>query len=596
MSQQYIGIFVAWPYANGDLHLGHLAGAYLPPDIFARYHRLRGHHVLMVSGSDSHGTPTTVKAQEEGVSARELFEKYHRRFLDSWRALGISFDLFTHTDTENHAAVSQAVFRTAHERGDVHLDTMLQLYDEEAGMFLPDRYVEGECPHCQSPRARGDQCDSCGRTLDAVELVNPRSKVSGSTPTIRETQHFFFNLPAYNDKLLEYVNRQPHWRPNVQNFVQNYLREGLRPRPVSRDIDWGVPVPVAGYEQKVIYVWFEAVIGYLSASIEWAKNHGEPDAWEKWWRKTRDSGSDLPEPRSFYFIGKDNIPFHAIIWPAELMSYNTELLLPYDIPANEFLNLEGEKFSTSRNWAVWLPDYVERYDPDPLRYYLTAIAPETHDADFTWEGYTTRNNGELIAAWGNLVNRVFNLAHKHWSGVVPDPGELSERDREIIAEVEAGLERIARLYEAVQLRAALSEAMELTRAANKYLDDKQPWREVKSDLGAAAKTILTGLKVIDNLKLLLAPVLPHTCGRLHQALGHDEPLFGEVRVEHYRETAREHDALVYERLPSEVNGVDRWKPSQLAPGQQLRPLEPLFKKLDESLVEAERQRLGRRET
>lgn len=586
MSQQHIGVFVAWPYANGDLHLGHLAGAYLPSDIFARYHRLRGNHVLMVSGSDTHGTPITIKAQEEGISPRELYETYHRRFLESWRALGISFDLFTHTDTENHAAVAQDIFRTAYEKEDIYVDTMLQFYDEQAGIFLPDRYVEGTCPHCGFVRARGDQCEACGRTLDAVELINPRSKITGTVPILRETEHFFFNLPAYTDELLRYVDAQAHWRPNVQNFVQNYLKEGLKPRPVSRDIEWGIPVPVEGYEHKVMYVWFEAVIGYLSASIEWAKNQGEPIAWESWWKKTDGSA------RGYYFIGKDNIPFHAIIWPAELLSYEKGLLLPYDIPANEFLNLEGEKFSTSRNWAVWLPGYIERYDPDPLRYYLTAIAPETRDADFTWEGFVTRNNSELIAAWGNLVNRIFNLAHKHWRGVVPEPGELGPRDREIIDRIEAGFTRVAELYEAVQLRAALSETMELTRAVNKYLDDKQPWREVKIDQATAAKTIYTALRVIDSLKLLFAPVLPHSSSRLHHGLGYDEPLFGEINIEHYLEEAREHDALTYQRLAAEVESVDRWQPSQLAPGRQLRRLEPLFKKLDETVIEAERARLG----
>jgi methionyl-tRNA synthetase len=586
MNKRAIGIFVAWPYANGDLHLGHLAGAYLPADIFARYHRLRGNPVLMVSGSDSHGTPITVKAQEEGVSPRELFENYHRRFLDSWQKLGISFDLFTHTDTENHAAVSQDVFRTSYQRGDIFLDTMAQLYDEQAGMFLPDRYVEGECPHCHFPRARGDQCDNCGRTLDAIELLKPRSKVSGSVPVVRETEHFFFRLPTYTDELLRYVGGQTHWRPNVQNFVQNYLKEGLKPRPVSRDIEWGIPVPVEGYEKKVMYVWFEAVIGYLSASIEWARNQRAPERWREWWREGYD------EARSFYFIGKDNIPFHAIIWPAELLSYGQGLQLPYDIPANEFLNLEGEKFSTSRNWAVWLPDYIERYDPDPLRYYLTAMAPETRDADFTWEGFVTRNNSELIAAWGNLVNRVFNLAHKHWGGLVPDPGELAERDQEIIALVEGGFERVAHLYETVQLRAAVAEVMELTRAANKYLDDKQPWREVKADLTAAARTIYTSLRVIDSLRLLFAPVLPHSSSQLHSALGYDEPLFGELVIREYQEAQRSHLALTYQGLPSEVAHQDRWQPSRLAPGHQLRALPPLFKKLDESVIAEERGRLG----
>ncbi len=577
-----IGVFVAWPYANGDAHLGHVAGAYLPPDIFARYHRLRGNRVLMVSGSDSHGTPITIGAEKAGVTPREFFEHYHRRIVDSWRQLGISFDLFTHTDTENHFRISQDIFRDLYEKGYITLHGVQQLYCEVDQRFLPDRYVEGTCPFCGYTNARGDQCDNCGRTLDATDLIDPRCKLCGSTPVVRDTEHFFFDLPAFEKQLLDYINGQAHWRPNVQNFVRNWLQEGLLPRPVSRDIEWGIPVPIAGYEHKIIYVWFEAVIGYLSASIEWAANNGRPDAWRDWWFD--------PNARPYYFIGKDNIPFHAIIWPAELLAHDPEMDLPFDIPANEFLNLEGRQFSTSRNWAVWLPDYLERFAPDPLRYYLTAIAPETRDSEFTWAGYVERNNNELVAAWGNLVNRVVSFAHRHWGGVVPAPGVLGERDRALLATVEAGFETVGGLYARVELREALRQAMALAREVNRYLDETAPWFAVKTDKDAAATSVYVALRAIDSLKLLLAPVLPFTSERVHQFLGYEDRLFGDLTVTEYQEETRGHEALTYRPLPVEGE-ADRWQPSDLPPGQALQRPSVLFQKLDDSVVEEERARL-----
>ncbi|MGH2345579.1 MAG: methionine--tRNA ligase, partial [Chloroflexota bacterium] len=400
---EHIGIFVAWPYANGDLHLGHIAGAYLPADIFARFHRLRGNRVLMVSGSDAHGTPVTLQAEAQGIPPRAYFEHYHRRFLDDWTRLGISFDLFTHTDTENHAGVAQDIFRVLYDKGLISLGTITQLYCEVDRQFLPDRYVEGTCPQCGYPDARGDQCDHCGRTLDAVDLIAPRCRLCGRLPIPRETTHFFLDLPALQARVLAYIEAQEQWRPAVRNFALNYVREGLRPRAISRDLNWGIPVPIPGYEGKVMYVWFEAVIGYLSASIERARLQGTPAAWEAWWRDS--------ETRGYYFICKDNIPFHSVIWPAELMGYDLTLTLPYDIPANEFLNLEGAQFSTSRKWAVWLHDYLERYTPDPLRYYLTSVAPETGDSEFTWQGFVEHNNNEVLATWGNLVQCVVSFAY-----------------------------------------------------------------------------------------------------------------------------------------------------------------------------------------
>jgi methionyl-tRNA synthetase len=582
-----IGIFVAWPYANGDLHLGHVAGAYLAPDIFARYHRLRGNRVLMVSGSDSHGTPITVAAEREGISPREFFERYHRRFLESWERLGISFDLFTHTDTENHAEVSRGIFRTLYDKGHITTHTTSQLYCEFDQRYLPDRYVEGTCPYCGYTSARGDQCDNCGRTLDAPDLLDPRCKLCGNTPVVRETEHFFLDLPAFEEQLLTYIDSQGHWRPNVQNFVRNWLQEGLKQRPVSRDIEWGIPVPVEGYEHKIMYVWFEAVIGYLSASIEWAKNHGTPDAWRDWWYN--------PGARAYYFIGKDNIPFHAIIWPAELLGYDAQMNLPYDIPANEFLTLEGQQLSTSRNWAIWLPDYLDRYAPDPLRYYLTAIMPETRDSEFTWDGYLERNNHELVATWGNLVNRVISFAHRHWEGRVPFPGEMNERDRDLLDRVDGGFETIGEFYAQTQFREALREAMALAREVNRYLDETAPWTAVKTDKEAAATSVFVALKAIDSLKMLFAPVLPFSSEQVHRFLGYKKPLFGTQAIREFSETGRKHEAVVYEPLPQEST-TDRWHPSELSPGAPLQKPVVLFQKLDESVAEEERARLEAKAT
>jgi methionyl-tRNA synthetase len=577
-----IGVFVAWPYANGDAHLGHIAGAYLPPDIFARYHRLRGNRVLMVSGSDAHGTPITVGAEREGITPRAFFERYHRRFLDAWLGLGISFDLFTHTDTENHFAVSQDIFRRLYEHGHIHPRTTQQLYCEVDQRFLPDRYVEGTCPNCGYPNARGDQCDNCGRTLDAIELGDPRCKLCGSTPVPRATDHLFFDLPVFEARILEYVERQEHWRPNVRNFVRGWLQDGLKPRPVTRDIEWGIPVPLAGWEHKIMYVWIEAVVGYLSASVEWAQHNGRPDAWRDWWHD--------PAARAYYFIGKDNIPFHAVIWPAELLGYDPEMNLPYDIPANEFLNLEGQQFSTSRNWAIWLPDYLGRYAPDPLRYYLTAIAPETRDSEFTWAGFVERNNNELVATWGNLVNRVVSFANRHWAGHVPQPGALDERDRAVLATIEGGFATVGDFYARTEFRGALRAALALAREVNRYLDETAPWFQIRDDKARAGTSIYVALCCIDALKTLLAPVLPFSSEQVQRFLGYERPLFGELAIAHYVESERAHDALVYHPLPEETT-EDRWAPGQLAPGQALGRPSVLFRKLDESVIEEERARL-----
>lgn len=585
---EHILVCTAWPYANGDPHIGHLAGSYIPPDIFARYHRLMGNHVLMVSGSDTHGTPITVRADAEGVSPRQVFERFHARFLETWQRIGISYDLFTHTDTENHHRIAQDIFMACLNNGYLYKESQKQLYSESEGRFLPDRYVEGTCPHCGYSKARGDQCDSCGKLLDATELIQPRSKTDGSTPVVRQTEHFFFDLPKLADRITAYLNEnKEHWRPTVINFSRGYLKEGLKGRPITRDIEWGIPVPLPGYEHKRLYVWFEAVMGYFTASVEWAHNMGQPEKWKEWWYD--------PAAKSYYFMGKDNIPFHTIIWPGELMAVgrlyetdpNRRLNLPYDVPANEYLNMESQKLSKSRNWAVWAPDMLDRYDPDPIRYYLTAIAPETRDTDFTWADFVRRNNDELVATWGNLVHRMLAFAYRHFEGRVPTPGELDAADGAILARAEAGFESVGSLLAGVHLKAGLEEAMSLARAANVYLDQKAPWFQIKQERAAAATTLYVILRVIDNLKVLLAPFLPFSSQRLHEMLGYQGQLFGRQYTQTFTERERSHQALCYDA--SQASG--RWQPSQLPPGQALRQPEALFKKLDDDTAEKELARL-----
>ncbi len=584
-----IHVSVAWPYANGDMHVGHLAGTYLPADIFARYHRLKGNQVLMVSGSDSHGTPITVEADKSGQTPRELFEHFHQRFLETQQAIGISYDLFTHTDTENHYRIAQDFFLRLREQEYLYLKKQKQLYSETEERFLPDRYVEGTCPICGYGEARGDQCDNCGNLLDALDLINPRSKIDGSTPVTRETEHFFLDLPAFSDRLLKYLDgHADHWRPNVYKFARNYIEGGLLGRAVTRDIKWGVPVPLPDWDDKRLYVWFEAVMGYFTASVEWANNIGEPEAWKAWWYD--------PAAKIYNFLGKDNIPFHTLIWQAELMGVDRiyeedetlHLNLPYDVPANEFMNVEGAQMSTSRNWAIWLPDILERYDADAIRYYVAAVMPESRDSDFSWADFLSRNNDELVATWGNLANRVTSFAYKHWDGKVPEPGDLGSEDRELLQEIEGGFETIGAHLEAVQIRAALQEAMRLARKANGYLD-RAPWfKVIEEDKPAAARTVYTALRAVDSLKVLFAPFLPFSSEKLHTALGYKGHLFGEQRIETFQEETRAHSALVYEG----AGAIGRWTPSELPAGQSLAKPKPLYKKLDDDIVDQELERLG----
>ena len=584
-----IHVSVAWPYANGDLHVGHLAGALLPADIFARYHRLKGNRVLMVSGSDSHGTPISIEADRRGLPPRQLFEHYHARHVETLRALGIAFDLYTHTDTENHHRIAQDFFRSLLEGGHLYRQAQRQLYSESEGRFLPDRYVEGTCPVCGFNGARGDQCDHCGSLLDALELIDPRSKTDGSRPVARETEHFYFDLAAFSERLSAYVESSAgHWRPNVLHFTRNYIAEGLKGRPVTRDIEWGIAVPVEGWESKRLYVWFEAVMGYFTASVEWAAVRGQPQAWRDWWYD--------PAARIYNFLGKDNIPFHTLIWPAELLGVGAwqgepgvRFNLPYDVPANEFMNVEGAKFSKSRNWAVWLPDILTRFDPDPIRYYVAASLPEARDSEFAWADFVRRNNDELVATWGNLAQRVLTFAQRHWEGRVPElAGGLRPEDRELLALVEGGFDTVGAHLEAVRLRAALGEALALAGAVNRYLDTQAPWFQIKTDRAAAAASVYTALRAIDSLNRLLAPFLPESAERLQRSLGYTAPLFGTLSIETLEESERSHLALTYDHGPASGG----WAPGDLPPGQALGLIAPLYRKLDEDVVESERARLG----
>ncbi|PKO21519.1 MAG: methionine--tRNA ligase [Chloroflexi bacterium HGW-Chloroflexi-1] len=577
-------VSVAWPYCNGDMHIGHIAGAYLPADIFARYHRLRGNDVLMVSGSDTHGTPITVRAEEEGITPRAVVDRYHPRNTETLRRLGISFDLFTETDTENHWAITQELFKTHLKHGYVYRDSMKQLYCLDCARWLADRYVEGVCSFCGHEAARGDQCDNCGRTYDAIELGFPRCGYCGGTHIeIRVTEHFFLDLARLNDPLLAWLNdgRKGHWRSNVINATRARLESReLHGRPITRDIQWGVPIPLPGYQDKRIYVWYDAVIGYLAASKEWAGLTGDPEAWRAWWQD--------PDARAYYFIGKDNIEFHTIIWPGMLIGYDESLNLPYDVPANEYLNVEGRKLSKSRRWMIGMSDALDRYDPDPWRYALAASQPESQDVNFTWDEFVRRNNEELVSTWGNLANRVLGFAYKRFDGVVPEPGELDDDDRALLDQVAPTFERATACLDAVKLKAALGEAMALAREANRYLNLKEPWQQIKVDQAAAATSIYVALRVIDSLKTLFAPFLPFTSQQLHEYLGYDGQLFGRLYTEEVTETERRHLVLRYDGS----GAYPGWAPSELAPGQALRQPGPLYLKLEPNVVDEEIERMA----
>ena len=578
-------VAVAWPYASGPRHIGHVAGFGVPSDVFARYHRLKGNDVLMVSGTDEHGTPVMVAAEKEGLSPRELADRYNEVIRDDLRRLGLSYDIFTRTTTENHYRVVRDVFRTLFEKGYIVERTTMAAFSAKSGHTLPDRYIEGTCPHCGFGGARGDQCDNCGRQLDPIDLGDPRSRIDGTPPVFKETSHLFLDLPAFAGALREWIDRQAHWRTNVRRFSLNLLDE-LVPRPITRDLDWGVPIPVEGYKEdsgKRIYVWFDAVIGYLSSTVEWAAERGTPDAWREWWQN--------PDSRHYYFMGKDNIVFHTVIWPSMLMGYaeggevgggEAKLELPHDVVASEFLTMEGKKFSSSRGVVIFVKDFLERYDADSLRYFLTIAGPENQDTDFTWSEFVRRNNDELVATWGNLVNRTLKNVHRQF-GEVPSPATLTEADDQILASIEAGFESVGAEIEAARFKAGLTEAMRLATLANQYVSEQAPWALIESDRERAGTILYVALRCVDNLKLLLTPFLPFSSQALHEMLGYGDSISGTLTYDEHREESDSH--LVLNGKYESLRG--RWRPSELPVGQKLSEPAPLFRKLDAAVVIAE---------
>ena len=497
----------ALPYANGPVHIGHLAGVYVPADIYVRYLRAKHEDVLFIGGSDEHGVPITIRARKEGCTPQDVVDRYHKLIKDSFEEFGISFDVYSRTTSKVHAQTASDFFRKLYDKGEFIERTSEQYYDEEAGQFLADRYIVGECPHCHNPRAYGDQCEACGTSLSPTELINPQSAISGSKPVMRETKHWYLPLDRHEEWLRKWIlEDHKEWRPNVYGQCKSWLDLGLQPRAVSRDLDWGIPVPVEGAEGKVLYVWFDAPIGYISNTKELL-----PDTWEQWWKD--------PETRLVHFIGKDNIVFHCIVFPAMLKAEGS-YILPDNVPANEFLNLEGDKISTSRNWAVWLHEYLRDFPgkQDVLRYVLTANAPETKDNDFTWRDFQARNNNELVAVYGNFVNRALVLTKKYFDGRVPAQGELQDIDREAIAELSTVRERVERLLDAFKFRDAQKEAMTLARVGNKYLADTEPWKLAKTDMARVATILNISLQLVANLAIVFGPFLPFSTDKLRRML------------------------------------------------------------------------------
>ena len=531
-------VAVAWPYASGSRHLGHLAGAYLPADIYARHQRLVGNRVLMVSGSDVHGTPITVRADAEGVTPRDIADRYHAEFVADWDRLGISWDLYTSTGTENHAAVTHDLFLRLLENGHIDRRTSDQYYDAEAGRFLPDRYIEGTCPHCHYAEARGDQCEDCGRTLDPEELVDPRSKITGGTPEVRQTEHFYLRLSDFSEALGAWLDGRQGWRRHVLNFSKGWVEDGLHDRAITRDLDWGVDVPVDDLGPgKRIYVWFEAVIGYLSASKEWAQLQGDPEAWRDWW--------EGDEARSVYFIGKDNIPFHTIIWPGMLLGYGG-LNLPTDVPANQYVTFKGGKASASRGVGLTIGEGLDLFQADALRYALAASLPEQSDTDLSIDEIARRINEELVATWGNLVNRVLSMVYSTCGGVVPAVGGRTADDLAVLATVDGALDVVTDLIERVELRAALRTGMDAAATVNAYLNATEPWKLARSDPERAQAVLGTALAAVAGVRVALSPYLPFSTTALDDELG----------------------------------PVDAWQRREPVPGSPIGKPVPLFAKVD----------------
>ena len=555
MEKKYARTLVttALPYANGPVHIGHLAGVYVPADIYTRYLRLKGEDVIMVGGSDEHGVPITIKAQKEGVTPQDIVDRYHEIIKKSMEGLGISFDVYSRTTSAMHRQTASEFFRTLYEKGEFVEKTSQQLYDEEADQFLADRYVTGTCPHCGFDHAYGDRCESCGTSLNATDLINPKSAITGNTPVLKETKHWYMPLDKWEPRLREWIlEGHKEWKPNVYGQCKSWLDEHLQPRAVTRDLNWGIPVPIDGVEGKVLYVWFDAPIGYISNTKELL-----PDTWERYWKS--------PDSRIIHFIGKDNIVFHCLIFPAMLMAEGS-YQLPENVPANEFLNLEGEKISTSRNWAIWLNEYLEEFPgkQDVLRYVLTANAPETKDNDFTWADFQARNNNELVAILGNFVNRATVLTHKYFGGKVPQCGELADYDREVVAEMGKVKETLGDNIEHFHFREALKDAMNLARLGNKYLADTEPWKLAKTDMARVETILNVALQIAANLAIAFEPFLPFSAEKLRKMLCMDKADW------------------------SRLGATDLLKA-----GAEIEKPELLFEKIEDDVIEAQRARLER---
>ena len=599
--QKNVLVCVAWPYANGPRHIGHVAGFGVPSDVFARYQRMVGNNVLMVSGTDEHGTPLLVQADKEGVTVKELADRYNRQIVEDLAGLGLSYDLFTRTTTRNHYAVVQELFKGLYTNGYMIKETTKGAISPSTGRTLPDRYIEGTCPICGATDARGDQCDNCGNQLDPVDLINPVSKINGETPEFVETEHFMLDLPALHDALKTWLEAREDWRPNVLKFSLNLL-EDMRPRSMTRDIDWGIPVPVEGWENdpgKKLYVWFDAVVGYLSASIEWAARTGNPDAWKDFWQD--------PETPGFYFMGKDNITFHSQIWPGELLGYAGkgakggerhelgELNLPTEVVSSEFLTMSGSKFSSSKGVVIYVKDFLAEFGPDPLRYFIAVAGPENNDTDFTWDEFVRRINNELANGWGNLVNRTVSMAHKNF-GEVPVPGTLTDADRAILDLAERTFAEAGEELSAAKFKNAITKIMHVVGEANAYIADQEPWKLAKDETQRErlATVLWTALQVVSDCNAMLTPFTPHTAQKVHETLGRDGIWAATPRVEEV--TDDEDLDLIGVGLPEKGQSYPvitgdyttqqaTWGRVDVAPGTKLEKPQPLIAKLDPELGE-----------
>jgi len=583
----------AWPYANGPRHIGHVSGFALPCDMFSRYQRMAGNRVLMVSGTDEHGTPIQVQADQEGTTPRELADRYNQVIAEDLTSLDMSYDLFTRTTTANHYAVTQEIFTGLYQNGYIFSRTSLSAVSPSTGRTLPDRYIEGTCPICGYESARGDQCDNCGNQLDPVDLINPRSKINGETPAFVDSEQFFLDLPAFTEVLGTWMqSKKGLWRPNVLRFSLNLL-DDLQPRAITRDLDWGVPVPLDGWRDrpdKRIYVWFDAVIGYLSASVEWARRSGDPDAWRAWWQSE--------DAESYYFMGKDNIVFHAEIWPAMLFGYSGRgakdgtpgslgaLKVPTDVVASEFLTMEGRKFSSSRSVVIYVRDFLERYDVDALRYYVAVAGPETQDTDFTWSEFVRRNNDELVATWGNLVNRAVSFAARN-VGEIPVPGTLAGTDHEALERSRQAFGAVGGELARSRFKNAATEAMRTVAEANKYMSDQAPWKLRESDPDRMRTILHVVLQLVDDAKTLLTPFLPRSSGKVHAMLGGEGTWAGLPRLEKVDEDG----GPSYPVIMGDYRSEARWEPVPVRPGTPLTVPQHLFAKLDTSVVDEELKRL-----